>query len=990
MTQIAIKRILGLSAALATGLLGAVSPAISEEGASEPDTRTFYARPTARPNGTWLIGGPDTGYRIVQAEPAPSAILEAAKSAQSKRSKVILTIDCAALELESPCTQEALDALEQGTAPKRKTIYREMPIVLGEEGEEGPVTALKGLIIEGQKSGSGSEARWWTEWRGLRLNWTYAGAVHPGDVSSNDRGTLAKGYEAMAGEIRRNRSAQPAPEDKGDPLLDSSEAGYPDDRFVLAYARSWCTTDKIVKGETFSKDLCLGIQVDARKDIGWNKAGRETIVLGAPEAGARTFRAADTLADRTTDAEDWLDRAADAGARLSPPRMLMLDDQADPSRLRESIQGVAPAPSAMSPEPPPLPRNQYKFKGGTRLACFTVRRLDGVQFRDFSMRDCWPFGVNLFRTRNVLIENLLILGSSDAIIAKRDANLTVRNNVWISDWDNAVKERTAAEKLTEACLEVEGRMFCPGAVWHSAPWWISHDAEWIFLNGALLQGRDLGPNIHFSGNTLFGAYNGIRIKGYDINNRPGASEAQVHVYDNVFLHIRDNPVEIEKQNGPWVVAGNLLYNSHALFSMDGAETPWVVIFGNVSGYDAKPGLACEPDRQQQAASRAGERTPRSWHKTGGLEVPPGFPQTSGFHKQARLFDYDKNRWQFAGDDSEDEKYKVPGSFKKGAQNPVYDHYCATHARMNVMKAGAKGGRNPDGVLVAYNSFQTRGPLIQSPGKGHPLPPIWFINNAVETNGLITIRPDDRRPAELNKIMVGTDLNDCKGETAPNRPEVFWATGPRECNGKAGKLDCSYGKAPAWGGIDASVRQPEAGEGLLLDCAIPSNGNGTFQGMIRDHVMNGQISARLAMSLSGRRPSADGGRVDPGVFQVGPDDAIVFPGIHEITADGGNGRAKLFEKPKPAAAWDLPDAFAGFSPTDELAGRGSDSPFAKGCDFNLSKSVLTNGLDSDCTGNSIRIGAVDKDGKPFQGWPGCGFATDSQGQRTLSCRIDWDE
>jgi len=94
------------------------------------------------------------------------------------------------------------------------------------------------------------------------------------------------------------------------------------------------------------------------------------------------------------------------------------------------------------------------------------------------------------------------------------------------------------------------------------------------------------------------AFNGVRMKGLEASSKPqppmSVVNADVHIYDNDFIRIRDNPIEPEESAWNWHVRHNRLVDCHAWFSFDGVRGGYWYFYGNTGRFETRQGEPGQP------------------------------------------------------------------------------------------------------------------------------------------------------------------------------------------------------------------------------------------------------------------------------------------------------------------------------------------------------------------------------------------------------------
>jgi hypothetical protein len=111
--------------------------------------------------------------------------------------------------------------------------------------------------------------------------------------------------------------------------------------------------------------------------------------------------------------------------------------------------------------------------------------------------------------------------------------------------------------------------------------WLSmHHQLMGYYNGSLVDSRASGGSFVIRDNYIQNAYNGIRFtskKGYDAN---------VEIYNNTFLNIRDNDVEPEHYVYNMHIYHNRSHNIHKTMSVDAVAGGYIYYYGNTVTMDS--------------------------------------------------------------------------------------------------------------------------------------------------------------------------------------------------------------------------------------------------------------------------------------------------------------------------------------------------------------------------------------------------------------------
>jgi hypothetical protein len=130
------------------------------------------------------------------------------------------------------------------------------------------------------------------------------------------------------------------------------------------------------------------------------------------------------------------------------------------------------------------------------------------------------------------------------------------------------------------------------------------------------------------GNRVMDAFNGVRMKGVEVPPSDPAPRrdvnADVHILDNDFIRIRDNPIEPEASAWSWHVRHNRLVDCHSWFSFDGVRGGFWYFYGNTGRFESRQG---EPG---QAAHAMGRVLKLSYAASPPEDGNPGVPDAPWF------------------------------------------------------------------------------------------------------------------------------------------------------------------------------------------------------------------------------------------------------------------------------------------------------------------------------------------------------------------------
>jgi len=263
-----------------------------------------------------------------------------------------------------------------------------------------------------------------------------------------------------------------------------------------------------------------------------------------------------------------------------------------PSRVESLLEAFGRSDASTS-------LNAHLFSAGVQsslVRCFKIADSEAITIIDMAFRDCWLPAIFVRDSKDVVLQDSLIEGSSYAFFAMSSgapagaANYRIENNLWIQDMTGY-----GADKA-KGCREPSRDADCPGDMWSKIPWGVTHDLEFEHMNGALFGSRNSAGDVVFKGNTVRNAYNGLRM----VPSRQCDAKCltqinrNVVVADNHFAFIRDNPIEPESRAYNWKIRGNEFKNSHAWISLDGVTGGPVYVWSNTGWYTEIPGRDCNP------------------------------------------------------------------------------------------------------------------------------------------------------------------------------------------------------------------------------------------------------------------------------------------------------------------------------------------------------------------------------------------------------------
>jgi hypothetical protein len=206
--------------------------------------------------------------------------------------------------------------------------------------------------------------------------------------------------------------------------------------------------------------------------------------------------------------------------------------------------------------------------------------IEGLKLREF-----WPSILSIKHSHHLTIRNCTFRHGTYAIFAKSDrdapgktSHLLIEGNEWQQD--------DSPEH----------------ALWTRIDWARAHgdeDSDGLFryYNGGFLSTKGIAGQVVVRGNRIMDAYNGVRMKGQETpsgTEPPRHVNADVHIFDNDFIRIRDNPIEPEASAWNWHVRHNRLVDCHSWFSVDGVRGGYWYIYGNTGRFDSRQGEPGQP------------------------------------------------------------------------------------------------------------------------------------------------------------------------------------------------------------------------------------------------------------------------------------------------------------------------------------------------------------------------------------------------------------
>lgn len=234
----------------------------------------------------------------------------------------------------------------------------------------------------------------------------------------------------------------------------------------------------------------------------------------------------------------------------------------------------------MSPEAKPdsaLAYGPVPAKPGTDDNAFlVVDKCERIAIDGLKLREYWPAIFIVKDSTYLTIRNCALRHGTYAIFAKSKvkptSHLLIERNEWRQD--------DSPDHL----------------LWTELDWKRAHggegaDGRYSYFNGGFLSTKGVQGNVIVRGNRIMDAYNGIRMKADRV---PAEAErdkvnANVHIVDNDFIRIRDNPTEPEVYAYNWHVRHNRLLDCHSWFSFDGVAGGCWYYYGNTGRFVSRQG-----------------------------------------------------------------------------------------------------------------------------------------------------------------------------------------------------------------------------------------------------------------------------------------------------------------------------------------------------------------------------------------------------------------
>ncbi|MER2267941.1 hypothetical protein [Methylobacterium oxalidis] len=378
---------------------------------------------------------------------------------------------------------------------------------------------------------------------------------------------------------------------------------------------------------------------------------RERVVLSQKSNGERTPIVIRGLGARTRIVGKSIDQVRDCPMPEDVAERSCGDLYSflSPPQKPDLLTALVAAPDSITAERSRSTRSRLAIPIGRsgRLAdaaCLDLDRVDSVVIEDLTFQDCWLTAIRAIGIRHIVFRRSLIIGGSYGLAARGQIDhpsdqVVVEDVTWVQDasgFDQTDLSREGPFRCRDGRATDLG---CPGVMWRSIPWGVSHHGAYEHFNGALLGGTDLKGQIIFRRNRILAAFNGIRLKAASCDALPASElsptacpyNANLWIYKNLFSYVRDNPVELEVWATKVHIFGNRIHNAHAWFSFDDMGGGPIFVYGNRGWFDDIPAVAWSPSAPGGAPC---QRNPVAL-STAAEEFDP---------RLDRRFDYLKARW----------------------------------------------------------------------------------------------------------------------------------------------------------------------------------------------------------------------------------------------------------------------------------------------------------------------------------------------------------
>jgi hypothetical protein len=209
------------------------------------------------------------------------------------------------------------------------------------------------------------------------------------------------------------------------------------------------------------------------------------------------------------------------------------------------------------------------------FAFLTIDSCAFVTIEGLKIKDCWPTIISIKDSHHLTVRDCDLRHGTYAIFAKgaSTSHLLIERNRWQQD--------TSPEHLLWTVID-----------WARAHGGEGADGAYRYFNGGFLSSKRIRGNVVVRKNIISDCYNGIRLKANDTALSPAqlpSNNADVHVVDNDFIRVRDNPIEPEVAAYNWHVRHNRLLDCHSWFSFDDVVGGFWYFYGNSGRFESRQG-----------------------------------------------------------------------------------------------------------------------------------------------------------------------------------------------------------------------------------------------------------------------------------------------------------------------------------------------------------------------------------------------------------------
>jgi hypothetical protein len=253
-------------------------------------------------------------------------------------------------------------------------------------------------------------------------------------------------------------------------------------------------------------------------------------------------------------------------------------------------------PSADAPRKPDV----------TDFAFLLIDKCRHIVIDGLKVRRCWPSILSVKDSSHLQIRDCALRNATYAIFVKgpQTSHLLIENNDWQQD-DSSDHD-----------------------LWYRLDWRRAHgdegsDGLFRYFNGGFLSAKGIAGKTVVRGNRIRDAFNGVRMKADSAD--PGQVpqlNADVHIVNNDFIRIRDNPIEPEVFAYNWHVRHNRILDCHAWFSFDGVTGGFWYFYGNTGDFRSRQG---SPDDEAHTMGRVLKLSYRKLARDPDSERVPAFP-----------------------------------------------------------------------------------------------------------------------------------------------------------------------------------------------------------------------------------------------------------------------------------------------------------------------------------------------------------------------------